>query len=828
MVASQTITRKSKAEMQVDFDAVVIGAGVSGLYQLYKLRELGLTVRVFEAGTGVGGTWYWNRYPGARFDSESWTYGYSFSQELLDEWDWEEHFAGQPETERYLNHVADKFDLRRDIQFKSRVAAAHYRDNTRSWDITLEDGRCCTARFLVTAVGVLSAATLPNIPGVKDFQGPSFHTHYWPKRPVSFAGKRVAVIGTGATGIQTITEVAKTAGRLTVFQRTPQWAAPLHNARITKEEMNRIRANYTDIFARCQETFGCFIHTADPRSALEVTEAEREAFWQKLYGEPGFGIWMGNFRDILVDRQANRLISDFVARKTRERVKDPVVAEKLIPKTYGFGTRRVPLESGYFEVYNHPNVELVDLTETPIERITPTGIETSVCEYEFDMIIFATGFDAITGAFDRIDIRGVDNVSLKDKWRDGPQTFLGIMVDDFPNMLMVMGPHAGLGNFPRAAEYSADWVTGLIRFARDRGLTRVEATAAGSIAWTDHVIETSEGLLFAEVNSWMTGINRNVEGKQVRRIMRYSGGHPKFRERCEAVAADGYRELGAGVGVGGKVNANGGHDGCRHDDGVRQLRLGELFRPARMGRGNPPRAARRRSRLRLPVVGRTSLQRLLVRPRQPSADDVSDGGVPEHRSGHRRGHRPLARSAARRRAGGGARPAEQGPIALGHRPRAGAARVRRFPHEHGRIARALRRSGADDRQRAQDRIHRRRRQILQAAADRDPPAAAAFLRRPHLCGGVERGFGRVRRQARRAYGDVRRPPVGDAVAGDRARARTAPQVPRHRAAARHADRVLVCGTDLAALRGRGAADTRANSSRAISTTTNSSASTSRR
>jgi cation diffusion facilitator CzcD-associated flavoprotein CzcO len=377
MVASPTIARKSKAEAPVDFDAIVIGAGVSGLYQLYRLRELGLTVQVFEAGTGVGGTWYWNRYPGARFDSESWTYGYSFSQELLDEWDWEEHFAGQPETERYLNHVADRFDLRRDIQFKTRVAAAHYRENTRSWDITLDDGRRCTSRFLVTAVGVLSAATLPNIPGVEGFQGASFHTHYWPKEPASFAGKRVAVIGTGATGIQTITEVAKTAGHLTVFQRTPQWAAPLHNARITSEEMHRIRANYADIFARCQETFGCFIHTADPRSALEVTEDEREAFWQKLYGEPGFGIWMGNFRDILVDRQANRLISDFVARKTRERVKGPVVAEEADPENLRLRHAPRPARKRYFEVYNQPNVELVDLTETPIERINPTGIRTS-------------------------------------------------------------------------------------------------------------------------------------------------------------------------------------------------------------------------------------------------------------------------------------------------------------------------------------------------------------------------------------------------------------------------------------------------------------------
>jgi cation diffusion facilitator CzcD-associated flavoprotein CzcO len=543
MDGSPAVPVGTSTDRATDFDAIVIGAGVSGLYQLYKLRELGLKVRVFETGTGVGGTWYWNRYPGARFDSESWTYGYSFSQELLDEWDWEEHFAGQPETERYLNYVADKFDLRRDIQFKSRVAAAHYQEGTRSWDVMLKDGRRYNTRFLVTAIGVLSAATMPRIPGVESFQGQSRHTHYWPKERVLFEGKRVAVIGTGATGIQTITEVAKTAGHLTVFQRTPQWAAPLHNAKISEEEMRRIRANYPEIFARCQQTYGCFIHATDPRATHEVTAEEREAFWEKLYSEPGFGIWMGNFRDILVDREANKLISDFVARKIRQRVKDPAVAEKLIPKNHGFGTRRVPLESGYFEVYNQPNVKLVDITEAPIERITPTGIKTSDAEYEFDIIIYATGFDAITGAFDRIDIRGVDGVSLKEKWQDGPQTFLGILVDGFPNMVMVMGPHAGLGNFPRAAEYSADWATGLIRFARERSLTRIEATAAGAAGWTDHVIAASEGLLFAEVDSWMTGINRNVEGKQVRRIMRYSGGHPAFRERCEAVAANGYREL---------------------------------------------------------------------------------------------------------------------------------------------------------------------------------------------------------------------------------------------------------------------------------------------
>jgi cation diffusion facilitator CzcD-associated flavoprotein CzcO len=526
-----------------DFDAIVIGAGVSGLYQLYRLRELGMTTRVYEAGSGVGGTWYWNRYPGARFDSESWTYGYSFSRELLDDWHWEEHFSAQPETERYLNHVADRFDLRRDIQFNTTVTAARYVEDGRYWEVTLHDGTTSTARFLVTAIGVLSASVLPRIPGIESFQGVSCHTHNWPKQPVDFAGKRVAVIGTGATGIQAITEIAKVAGHLTVYQRTAQWSAPLHNSKITPEEMARIRADYDEIFARCQETVGCFIHTPDPRSVFDATPEEREAFWEQRYGEPGFGIWMGNFRDILTDREANRLMSDFLARKIRSRVKDPAVADKLVPKTHGFGTRRVPLESGYFEVYNQPNVELVDLSETPIESVTPKGIRTTDKEREFDMIVYATGFDAITGAFDRIDIRGVDGVSLKDKWADGPTTLLGIMVAGFPNLMMVLGPHAGLGNIPRAIEFTSDWVTALIRYARERGLTRLDATPEGAKEWTDHVIATNDGLLFTEVDSWMTGINRNLDGKQVRRVMRYSGGHPAFRDRCDAVARGGYREV---------------------------------------------------------------------------------------------------------------------------------------------------------------------------------------------------------------------------------------------------------------------------------------------
>jgi cation diffusion facilitator CzcD-associated flavoprotein CzcO len=533
---------------ELHLDAIIIGAGISGLYQLHRLRELGLRVRVFEAGTGVGGTWYWNRYPGARFDSESYSYGYSFSQELLDEWHWTEHFSPQPQTLRYLNHVADKFDLRRDIQFRSRVAAAHYNDDARHWSVTLEDGSQHTARFLITAIGPLSAPTMPRIEGIESFQGRSCHTARWPHEPVSFEGKRVAVIGTGATGVQTIQEVAKTAGHLTVFQRTPNWCAPLHNAEISKAEMAEIRGRYPEIFARCRETFACFLHTPDPRATSEVTAEEREAVFEKLYNNRGFGMWQGNFRDILVDRQANALVSDFVARKIRQRVKDQAVAEKLIPKNHGFGTRRVPLETKYYEVYNQPNVKLIDINETPIERITPTGIKlrgikTSDAEYEFDIIIYATGFDAITGAFDRIDFRGAGGLKLKDKWKGGPQTYLGMLVEGFPNMMMQMGPHTALGNIPRSIEYSVDWVTDLLRHALEHDITRIEATPEGVVSWTNHVKSLGVGLLSNEIDSWMTGINRNVEGKQTRIIARYSGSAPAFRARCDQVAANGYREL---------------------------------------------------------------------------------------------------------------------------------------------------------------------------------------------------------------------------------------------------------------------------------------------
>jgi len=527
----------------LDFDAIVIGAGISGMYQLYRLRELGLRVRVLEAGTEVGGTWYWNRYPGARFDSESYSYGYSFSQELLDEWDWSEQFSGQPEIQRYCTIVADKFDLRQDIQFSARVASAHYDGDGQCWTITLLDGTRYRARFMITAIGLLSAPTMPRFEGIDDFQGPWCHTGLWPKAGIDYTGKRVAVIGTGASGVQAIQEIAKTAGHLTVFQRRPNWCTPLHNRPVLKEEMAEIRAGYPELFQLCRETSACFIHNVDPRGTFEVTAEERLAFWEELYAGQGFGIWQGNFSDMLTDREANRQMSDFVAGKIRERVKDPKVAELLIPKDHGFGTRRVPQETLYYEVYNQLNVTLVSMLEQPIERITQTGLRTGAQDYEFDVIIYATGFDAVTGAFDRIDIRGTGGQRLKDKWTGGPKTFVGVTVDGFPNMFMIMGPHAALGNNPRSIEYNVEWIRDLLGYMKDRGLAVSEARPESVAEWLAFVEEKAAGLLANEIDSWMTGVNMNVEGKQTRTIVRYSGTAPEYRAKCDEVAAGGYREL---------------------------------------------------------------------------------------------------------------------------------------------------------------------------------------------------------------------------------------------------------------------------------------------
>ena len=543
MSSNQVADAGTKTSHETEYDAIIIGGGLSGMYQLYKLRQLGLRALVLEAGTGVGGTWYWNRYPGARFDSESWSYGYSFSPEILEDWDWSENFAGQPEIERYCNRVADKLELRRDIRLSSRVASAHYDDTTETWATELDDGTRFRSRFLITALGLLSTPTMPRFPGVEDFQGTWCHTGLWPKEGIDFAGKRVAVVGTGASGIQAIQEIAKTAEHLTVFQRRPNWCTPLHYSKISSDEMSEIRSRYPEIFATCQKTAGCFIHTADPRSTFDVSEEERNAIWEELYASPGFGIWQGNFYDIHTDREANRLISEFVANKIRQRVKDPKVAEMLIPTDHGFGTRRVPQETGFYEAFNQDNVELVALLETPVERITSKGILTTDREYEFDIIIYSTGFDAVTGSFDRIDFRGSQGKSLKDLWQDGPSTFVGMMVQDFPNMFMVMGPHAALGNQPRSIEHNVEWISDLVGHMNAAGFTKVEASPESVETWHAFVQKKAEGLLSNEIDSWMTGVNLNIEGKQVRRLVRYSGTAPEYREWCDGVAARGYVEL---------------------------------------------------------------------------------------------------------------------------------------------------------------------------------------------------------------------------------------------------------------------------------------------
>ena len=544
MPDTQVVAERPTQNQVAEYDAIVIGAGISGMFMLYRLRELGMTARVFEAGTNVGGTWYWNRYPGARFDSESWTYGYAFSKELLQEWDWKEHFSPQPDTLEYLNLVADKFDLRRDVQFRSAVTAAHWDDAANQWTVTLDSGQQARATFLITAIGILSAHTLPAIPGRESFRGPAYHPARWPHTPVDFTGKRVGIIGTGATAIQAIPEIAKQAAQLTVFQRRPNWAAPLHNAKIGKQEMEAIKTRYEEIYARCAETPSWFIHEADRRKTMDVPPEEREAFWEKLYAEPGFGIWMGNFRDILIDETANAAISEFIARKIRQRVKDPRVADKLIPKDHGFGSRRVPLESGYFEAFNRDNVELVDvINDEPIECITPNGVKTRAKEREFDILIYATGFDGVTGAFDRIDIRGPGGVRLKDVWADGPRTYLGLQPDSFPNLLMVLGPHTARGNITRAIEHGVEWLTGLLRFMQEHNHTRVETRPEQVAEWTETVVKAAEPLLSSKVDSWQTGVNRNVEGRTVRRVLGYNGNGMHYRRKCEEVTNGGYREF---------------------------------------------------------------------------------------------------------------------------------------------------------------------------------------------------------------------------------------------------------------------------------------------
>ncbi|KUJ21444.1 FAD/NAD(P)-binding domain-containing protein [Mollisia scopiformis] len=525
---------------QPDYEVLVIGAGLSGCYACYRMRKLGVKVKVLEAGSSVGGTWYWNRYPGARFDCESYSYGFFFSQELLDEWKWSEHFAPQEETEKYIRFICDKYQLWKDMQFNTSVIKANWESEARCWKLIDQDGHEYTSRFLITGIGLLSNPTLPNIPGVRDFKGQAFHTSRWPKDVANFEGKNVGIIGVGATAIQIIPEIAKTVKNLTVFQRTPNWAIPLHNAKIGEEEWETIRKGYPELLKKIDGTRLSFMHEGINDSIWDATPEEREAFWEYMYAQPGFGFWVSNYKETLVDRKANALVSEFVAKKIRQRVKDPATAEKLIPKTYGFGLRRVPMETFYYEAYNQPNVHLVDLLETPIECITEDGLKTSREDFKLDMIIYATGFSAITGAFDAIDFRGIDNHALLDEWKEGPRTYLGLTVQHFPNMFMSIGPHQAYGNIPRSIEYAVGWISDCIEYLRNHDITYIEAKEQGIVEWTNHVHDLGQGLLSNEVDSWLTGVNKNLAGKQKRIIARYSGSAVDFRKSCNAVASTHY------------------------------------------------------------------------------------------------------------------------------------------------------------------------------------------------------------------------------------------------------------------------------------------------
>jgi len=526
----------------LDYQVVIIGAGLSGIYQIKRLADLGVRATVLDANDDLGGTWYNNRYPGARFDSESYTYGYSFSQEVLDEWDWTEKHSAQPETLAYLNYVADKFELRKYMQFGCRVDSMVFNEETNTWMLRLSDGHEITTRFIVTAVGTLSTPTLPKIEGIADFRGMSFHASDWPHEPLDLADKRVAVVGSGATAIQLIPEVAKVAKQLTVFQRRPNWAAPLNNAPISETEMAEIRERYDEIFATCARSPGGFEHEPDSRSFYDVSPAQRRELWDRLYDEPGFGIWLQNFYEIFVDEKANAEISNYIAERIRQRVNDPMLAERLIPKDHGFGVQRLPLETDYFETYNRANVELVDAVETPIVRVTPQGMETSDRSFEFDVIVYATGFDSFTGALDQIDIQGSGGERLRNKWAAGPVTYLGLMIGEFPNLLMLMGPQTAAANFPRAAEMSVDWVTPFLEHMWAQGHQRFDVNETSEAEWVEHVKAMYKGALLRKAKSFFTGYNSNIEGHEYgkTRYNIYNGGVPRYASIVNEVAENDY------------------------------------------------------------------------------------------------------------------------------------------------------------------------------------------------------------------------------------------------------------------------------------------------
>lgn len=519
-------------------DVLVVGAGFAGMYGVYRAVKAGMSVVGIEAGDDVGGTWYWNRYPGARCDVESIDYSYSFDADLQNEWVWTERYATQPEILRYAQHVAERFDLKRHYRFETRVEFAHYDDATSTWLVGTDTGERYRAHFVVFATGSLSAPNKPDIPGVDDFAGEVLYTAQWPKEGVSLAGKRVGLIGTGSSGIQSTPLLAEEAGSLTVFQRSPNYSVPAFNRPLTDEEQVRIRAEYPERRKKCLYSSSAGPFEAYPKSAYEVDEAEREAAFEERWKAGGV-LFGKTFDNQTIDPVINEMARQFAERKVRAIVKDPQVADDLFPTDHPLGTKRICTDSGYFEAFNRDNVKLVNLRREPITSITATGIETDQATYELDTLIFATGFDAMTGALTRIDIRGSNGLDIKQAWADGPVTYLGIGIPGFPNLFSITGPGSPsvLANMILAAEQQIDWLFDLFAFLEENDIVAIEAKAESAEAWIQHVDEAARQTLFVKANSWYNG--SNISGKR-RLFMPYIGGFGNYRIKCDEEQAQGY------------------------------------------------------------------------------------------------------------------------------------------------------------------------------------------------------------------------------------------------------------------------------------------------
>lgn len=522
------------------FDAIIVGAGFAGMYMLYKLRSMGLNTRVYERGDGVGGTWYWNRYPGARCDLESMEYSYSFDDALQQDWDWKEKYGTQPELLKYANHVADRFDLRRDIVFETRVKSAHYNDATSRWVVTTDCGSRPTTTHLVLATGNLSTPQLPKIDGVANFDGRSFHTGAWPHLGVDFSDRRVGVIGTGSSAVQAIPKIAEQADHLTVFQRTANFSIPAHHGPLDSTERNAKKARYDEIRASANETpFGIAKFGSPTQSAWDVSDAERKKIYEEAWAIGGQAL-LFTFTDLLTDPDANKTAAEFVLARIRKTVKNPTVAELLCPKDHPIGTKRLCLDSFYYETYNRDNVTLVDVKNTPINHIAPTAVVVGEKSYEIDDLVFATGFDAMTGAARDIDIVGETGARLNDKWSAGPQTYLGLMVAGFPNMYLITGPQSpGVkSQMILSIEYHVEMIAAMIDKILREGLTTVRAELKAQEAWVEHNNAVANKTLYPAAASWYMGAN--IPGK-ARVFMPYVGGVKQYRSMCNEVMAQDWR-----------------------------------------------------------------------------------------------------------------------------------------------------------------------------------------------------------------------------------------------------------------------------------------------